>query len=282
MSTYGELTYDSVVFKASHNSYDRDEKIEYQLDYCPDGKKYNCGCRSIELDIWRHSSSEMNPHYFSVDHNSGDSGKNLCEYFSKLLKWHDGNKNHDPILVLLDIKSEDGNYSCFPKEIDSYLIKYFGMNMYFNPIMLIKNDEKSLVRSVIKYGWPKIKEIQNKFIFCLSGNSIWKQYYANTNLEHGILFSDYDIPDDDSGYMPPNDGNVVFFNMHICNDHYDKWGEVVPRFKGKHFIFRTYVADNESNWSHSIDVGVSAIATNKISDHKWAFVDNGDPFGIRR
>jgi len=37
-----DLTFDRIIFKASHNSYDRDESLQQQLTFNP-SKPYNCG-----------------------------------------------------------------------------------------------------------------------------------------------------------------------------------------------------------------------------------------------
>ena len=94
--------FQNVVFKASHNSYDRKESLSEQLTL--KSPIYQCGCRGIELDIWRHSSDSMNDGYFTVNH-ATNGGPKLSVYLDQLSDWHTKNPDHDVIWVMLDIKS---------------------------------------------------------------------------------------------------------------------------------------------------------------------------------
>lgn len=279
-------TFDQIIFKASHNSYDRDESLQQQLTFNP-SKPYNCGCMGIELDIWRHSSpyvpyESISADYFTVAHNT--PGKTtLKSYFDQVLEWHLANPDHDVVLVTLDIKSSNGGYNNFQDEIDTYLKCYFGESLLFKPGQLMLNPDLSLCSNVIATGWPELSSdaLKGKFIFCLSGNKEWKAKYAATNLAVRYCFSDLDQSDSDKNVTPPTSGNIVFFNFHIYDKNKSIWMKTIPPFAVSKLIVRTYVSNSEDNWNNCIIANVSAIATDKVSNYKWCKVSDSGEYRVK-
>lgn len=277
------LTYDQIIFKASHNSYERDETLQQQLTFNP-SKPYNCGCMGIELDIWRHSSpyipyESISENYFTVNHST--PGKTtLKSYLDQVLEWNKANPGHDPVLITLDIKSSNGGYSNFQDEIDTYLKCYLGEDLIFKPGELFKDEKISLCENVVKFGWPELEseKLKGKFICCLSGNKSWKAEYANTNLKERYCFSDKDESDSDKKVVPPTTGNIVFFNFHIYHSDRSTWMKTIPPFATSHLIVRTYLSNSEDNWNDCIIANVSAIATDKVSNYKWCKVSDSSPY----
>lgn len=279
-------TFDQIIFKASHNSYDRDETLLQQLTFNP-SKPYNCGCMGLELDIWRHSSSyvpyeSISAGYFTVAHDT-PGNKTLKSYFDQILQWHNGNPAHDVVLITLDIKSSNGGYSNFQDEIDTYLKCYFGEDLIFKPGQLMQNPQLSLCSNVIATGWPQLasSELSGKFIFCLSGNKDWKAQYAATNLSIRYCFSDLDQSDSDKNVAPPTSGNIVFFNFHIYNSNKNSWMKTIPPFAKSKLIVRTYVSNSEENWDNCIKANVSAIATDKVSNYNWCMVSDSGEYRVK-
>jgi hypothetical protein len=272
-----ELTFDQLIFKASHNSYDRNESLQEQLTFQP-AKPYNCGCMGIELDIWRHSSAyvpyqSISADYFTVAH-ATPGNTPLADYFKQVLEWHTANPGHDVVLITLDIKSTQGGFDNFQDEIDTYLKCWFGEDLIFKPGPLFQDPALSLCQNVILNGWPALTALKGKFIFCLSGNSSWKAQYAATNLPVRYCFSDLDESDSDKNLQPPSTGNIVFFNFHIYDSNSKTWMKTIPPFAAKKLITRTYVSNSETNWNNCITANVSAIATDKISNYDWCMVSS--------
>lgn len=271
--------YHEITFKASHNSYERNESIGEQLTFNA-SQPYNDGCLGLEFDIWRNSSSftpnvSIDEDYFKVKHYSWDPSKTLAHHLQKVKAWHNQNPNHLPVLITIDIKSSGGGYSSFHDEIDTYIKVHFDENLLFKPNQLIANGQ-SLAASVATHGWPLISSMRGKFIFCLSGNEDWKSTYANTNLSQRLCFSDENTDVADS--TPPTSGNIVFFNFHIYNSSRDKWMTSIPQYCKKNMITRVYIANSEDNFNNSIKAKVSAIATDKIRNHSWAKVSDNNPY----
>ncbi len=183
MNNYQNLPYNQAVFKSSHNSYDRDEQpLGKQLDFHNDpATYYNCGCRGLELDIWRHTQDNPNsPDWFTVNHLT-NGGENFSVYLSQLQDWHSKNPGHDLVWVSLDVKSSMGDERTFPDELDRYLTNFMGRDLMLAPGDLFQgisgNNLSELVR---QQGWPLLGTLTNKFIFCLSGDEDWKKTYAET------------------------------------------------------------------------------------------------------
>ncbi|MEM1367617.1 MAG: hypothetical protein AAGG02_06255 [Cyanobacteria bacterium P01_H01_bin.15] len=251
-------------------------------------KPSNGGCRGVEFDIWRHSSPFVNMRsisegFFTVNHSSPSSGKSLKYYLDQLIAWYKkADKVGGPVLVTLDIKSSNGDIAEFPNEIDTYLKCYFRSSLIYKPQDLYtdRNQHGSICERVIRGGWPVPKN-ETYFIFCLSGTPAWKYFYAAQDPLSRLCFSDFDRPDNDPSVSPPEQGNFVFFNFNIHNSNRNIWMKTIPPFARKNLIVRAYVANSNENFSNCKTAGVSAIATDKISNHSWADVSDINPYAPR-
>ncbi len=146
--------------------------------------------------------------------------------------------------------------------------------------MLFRDRERSLCENVIQFGWPQLKLLKDKFIFCLSGTNEWKEFYASGDLFGRLCFSDKDFDDGDKNVQPPSRGNFVFFNTNLYSDKHDVWKVTIPRFGAKNLIVRAYQIDGETLWQNATNAGVSALATDQISGKSWATVGDS-AFALR-
>jgi len=276
--SYPDPNYQHVSFKGSHNSYQQPASMSVQLTFDPNNPS-NYGCRGLELDIWRNSDKIGTPYLFTVGHTTND-GPPLSDYFTDILTWHQANLNHDPVFITLDIKSSftsEDPLSNFPAELDGYLSTYFGSDLIFTPAMVMPNPDLSLAQNVIQTGFPTLSQMQNKFLFCLSGDADWKSYYANDNIIQRLCFSDQDESDSNKHLSPPTSGNIVVFNFHIYTSEIDTWTKTIPLFKAKNYLVRVYEASSEKLWDASMSAGVTNIATDDITGTSWANVGS-EPF----
>ena len=209
-----------------------------------------------------------------MSHDDPGDGYPLAYYLGLLLSFHLNQPSHDPIFITIDIKSKNGSIQKFPQEVDSYLREFFNENLIFKPGMLFKDRNLSLCESVIRFGWPEVNDMKGKFIFCLSGTSSWKNFYANTAIRSRLCFSDMDIDDNDNNPFVPLRGNIVVFNMHIYSDDFSTWENTLPLYMNKNLITRVYEANKKSLWNKALNASASIIATNEISGKPWAKVGN--------
>jgi hypothetical protein len=272
------MKYHEVSFKASHNSFERVEPIDEQLTFFP-GNPSRGGCRAVEFDIWRHSGAKEK--LFTVHHWNPWGGYPLAHYLGLLLSFHLNDPNHDPILVTIDIKSSSGPTGPFPKEIDGYIRRFFNKGLVFAPGELIKIPGVSLCENVVRFGWPDVKTMRGKFIFCLSGTPGWKAAYVSSTLANKLCFVDKDVYDDDPNPIVPIRGDFVFFNMNIFSSNFPIWKNTLPLFLKKNLITRVYEANKQFLWDKSLHAATSAIATDHVSGKSWAKVGNS-PFVKRR
>jgi len=286
MKNTDSLTFGAISFKASHNSYERNETISEQLDFDPTAP-YQSGCMAIELDIIRQSKDykdgEITSGYFKVSHTLGASAaSHLDEWLGYIFGWHNSNPNHLPIVVYIDIKSEKDGYLHFGDRIDQYLTKYFDKSIIYTPGMLYASQPKTesdtyndLCSFVVEKGWPQIDQMRGKVIFCLTGNPDWKREYADAAdlLTKRLCFSDNGSEEEN----PPEKGNRVFFNFDTKKK--DKWQDIVKKYSKKNLITRVYEVNDADLWEKALNSTFSAIATNKIRNNKWAYVSNeGQPY----
>ena len=263
------MKYHEVSFKASHNSYERNESIHEQLRFFASDPS-RCGCRGLEFDIWRHSNETER--FFTVSHSNPSGGYPLAYYLGLLLSFHVNQPQHDPIFVTIDIKSTNGSIQSLPQEIDSYFKRYFTEALIFKPSQLFFNRRLSLCENVIQNGWPDTSAMKGKFLFCLSGTKSWKTFYADSGIRDRLCFSDMDIGDNDSNPFVPAKGNIVIFNMHIWTDHFNTWKNTLPLYFNRNLLTRVYEADGEALWNKAQTRSATVIATNKVSGKSWAKV----------
>lgn len=257
-----KLRYNEISTKASHNSYQRDETIIKQLTWNWQNN-YNCGCGALELDISQ-SDDGLN---WSVGHkDSYDKDyRQLSGFLSDLTAWSNNNPRHDVITLHLDLKhTATAN---FPDKLDAYVKERLLVGIY-TPGELMGTQE-TLSKGALVNGWPTLRELKGKFIVCVTGNEKDKGTYARTGARQRLCFADKDTDVDET----PSDDNRVFFNFHIYHSNRSKWMATFKACADKpNVIVRAYEADSEDNWNDCIDSGCNLIATNKISNHRWAKV----------
>ncbi len=221
---YGGLKYHECRFKASHNSYQRNEDLHQQLSWSS-GQPWQGGCRGLELDIWRHSDASKGTSlgYFTVAHSSPGSVP-LAGYLGHLLSYHANHPGHDPVLVMLDIKSSRGSATAFAGEIDGYLGEWFDQKLVYRPADLrARSRQPQLIDVVRRAGWPRVDELKGRFIFLLSGTESWKKRYAESASPGSLCFADFDVADDQpfdelAAGLP---ADRVFVNMHVFSADFD-------------------------------------------------------------
>jgi hypothetical protein len=272
MNDYQNLPYNQTVFKSSHNSYDRDEQpLGKQLNFHNDpATYYNCGCRGLELDIWRHTQSDPNsPDWFTVNHLT-NGGENFSYYLSQLQDWHKSNPGHDVVWVSLDVKSSMGDESTFPDELDRYLTNFMGRDLILTPGDLFQGINGNNLSELVKQqGWPLLGTLTDKFIFCLSGEEDWKKTYSETAPATRFCLAD---ATDASKLLVPN-GRVVY-NVKTGKGSQDD----IKRLKNNNNLIRIYDTDSQKDWQNSLQIGGNILATNEVSDHTWAAVSTQSPY----
>ncbi len=260
-----DLHYNEVSMKASHNSYQRDERLIDQIVW-NDEVYYNNGCRSIELDI---SQSCCNNDW-SVGHKYEYDihYRQLSQFLSELSVWSRNNPGHDVITVFLDLKHVENG---FPEALDLYIRDHLDIGLgseVFTPGELM-GVESSLRIGALANGWPTLGELKGKFIICLTGDKNAKSFYARTSPSVRLCFADMDA---DPGSVPDSEYHV-FFNFHLYTDEMKKWKPVLRECAFDNAaVVRAYVLNNGKLWYNALVSGCNILATDKVSHYEWARV----------
>jgi hypothetical protein len=268
---YLDLRYNEVSFKASHNSYQRDEPFLDQIAFDPD-KPYQAGCRGLELDI----SQSNDGLYWSVGHKSSydKDYRQLSQFLGELRQYLEHHTDPDPVTLYLDLKHVATTQ--FPQQLDQYVLDYLGDGTrapLYSPGQLM-GTEPSLPEGARKNGWPTLRELRGKYLICLTGDTDAKEKYAATDPKNRLCFADKDEGASD----PPASEDRVFFNYHLYSSDSEKWEKVFTDAKlRKDAITRGYVLNGESIWNKALNSGCHALATDKIKGHTWAKVGD-EPF----
>lgn len=254
--------YDTVQFKASHNSYARDAPLTGQMVFETTHPWWH-GCRGLELDL-RQSPSDHQ--VWSVDHDRFDPNRLFDRYLRRLELWSDRHPNHDPILLTLDLKKVYSNQGDFPGDLDAYLDTHFDTDRLLSP---------ADVRTAAGVSWPTLGELRGRFLFCLSGSKGHKQAYASSGTDP-LCFADGDVPVPlaDRPFELPDDGRL-FLNVYM-----GAWKERLDRLEQlcalPGFVVRAYYV-NTDNWLSAQSAGVNIMATDEIT-HPKAFLNRLSPF----
>jgi Phosphoinositide phospholipase C, Ca2+-dependent len=186
---------------------------------------------------------------------------------------------HDPIFVTLCVKSR-GRVTSFPGEIDSYIAEWFDSDLLVTPGQLMQQRGASTLGQAVARGWPDQSTVQGKFILCISGNAIWKEFYAETGDVRGRLcFADVDVSDNLASFNSGLFEFRVIANINLFSAHAKRWKVLIPLLRQKQILVRTYVLNSLSLWNAALDAGANILATDKVSNQPWATVGSG-PFRI--
>jgi hypothetical protein len=278
MPAFDLLAYDVVSFKASHNSYQRDEDIHQQLAWDASSPAQG-GCRGLEIDITRHSDSTggHSVTYFQVSHDKGGEGIPLAAYLGYLLSFHLAAPSHDPVFVTLDIKSEEGDIDVFPGEIDAYLTEWFDPSLMFTPRHILCRARGDLGTTIAELGWPTVCELRGRFLFCLSGTESWKALYSATQPEQRHCFADFDVDDVDMAFHPARHGHRIVVNCNLFCAHFATWQLFPARCRTLHRLCRGYVLNSGGLWGKALTSGFNVLATDEVTGGSWAHVGS-EPF----
>jgi Phosphoinositide phospholipase C, Ca2+-dependent len=263
--------YGEAVFKASHNSYDRDERpVTEQLTW-QRSQPHQAGCRGLELDLCESPNLTM----WAVDHNDyqPQADRQLSAYLRHLRLWSTFHPGHDVITVTLDLKSRARDLRQFPRHLDATIDEHLGADLLFTPAQLM-GGMPSLVAGASATGWPTLAELRGRYILCLSGDEATKRNYARANNVR-LCFADQKIDESDS--LPSTaSGDRVFFNYNATETW--PWHDRIRWFAAQDaFVTRAYVVNSQDLWDRVVAADTNIIATDKVRNHAWAHV-GPEPF----
>jgi hypothetical protein len=281
--TVAQLSYAQVTFKASHNAYDRDEMpVSCQYEYLgSDSDDWQGGCRGLELDLNLSTKNWL----WSVNHLGGYQGATdlqFVTYLADLAEWHADNSAHDLMTITLDLKSSDPldkksrpSISEFAERLDETIEAAFQGEPFFSPADL-QGQAATLLKGA--EDWPVLDKLRGRFLFCLSGDEGLKTTYLKASGKR-LCFADkkFDVGDQ---FKPEASPDRVFYNFDL--DAWDLagnqpgWVKAVKQIaKDGRCVTRGYLINNSVVWDAATAAGVSVLATDKVTNHKWATVGPG-------
>ena len=294
---YDDLPYNQVNMKASHNTYDRNETVAEQISfdrYTP----WQGGCSCVEFDAMQKEDGWE----WSVQHNGKyrDAEEDQLSYYLKKVKeWRDDSDNDDDsyknydsnrvITIYIDLKNAPMDDYEFFYNFNKYIREVFKENReekkdeLFTPVYFknkMQEGTTNLTEAVNQVKWPKMKDLKNKYIICITGNEERRKAdYANRTLtEEGICF--VDLQQDKESSEPKLDPNRVFLNFHIYKDHEAQWSKALATcISAKCYVTRGWVLNGAEIWNMARAHGINILATNKIYNSTWANVGIA-PFNI--
>jgi hypothetical protein len=303
------IPFNYIQMKTSHNSYQRYEMSRDQMGFHR--------VFGFEFDLWDHKSGYnwQNGDWF-VYHNSSEKYDTWVLRFSDALKdlraYHNGNPNHYPIVIYIDMKEpfqgQVGENSA--EDLDMLLTGHLGSSNIYTPLDLLQRcgywDISQIHDAVRECGWPTLWDMKGKFLVILSGwhsscpdyadpNNVSNRYLLDLGTA-GCAFTSCGIPD----YSPEDINScmdvwwktVVFVNdepgfnsgdyekAHIANEEPDEYGQ-----GGRQFLFRVWGLNDSTTWNNAVNEGVHLLGNDMVNylADPWSRTHNssGYPFQCR-
>jgi hypothetical protein len=148
----------------------------------------------------------------------------FIQCLQELLSWSEENQNHEPIFILLELKtralpvfSEQAKVFNFDesayKEIHRSILSVLGIHKLITPSNL-KGNYSSINEAVLAHNWPTLEEARGKFIFLLISAGDLRatnDYFSKVPVKDQLLFP-RSTPGD------PNAAFLMFDNAIIRED----------------------------------------------------------------
>ncbi len=228
---------------------------------------------------------------FKVLHNLGIDFRTRCHLLvaclTQLQEWSDQNRDHPPILILIEAKDEPlpalGPFQfAVPVEFTAQRLWVLDLTIrsVFRPDQLITPNDVQGMRStlreaVLEDGWPTLGESRGRFIIALdNGEPYISNYLSNfSGIRGALMFTNSATDSDEAAFVKRN----------------DPWASDIPDLVTAGFLIRTRAdADTQEAVQNSIDrrdrafaSGAQYVSTDypepdlSLSDYSVAF-DNGD------
>lgn len=265
-SRYENTPFNYLAFKASHNSYDQGADLETQLSFDPADPSRD-GCRGLELDLvqvgkgadWevRHSPGWRPP--LGDPRRQEDPTRSLAEWLADLRRWAAARPGHDPVVVILDLKTVDFRIASLPADFDAYLrAAGFSEDNLFTPAHLVLMD----------WHWPTLGEMRDHFVLVLSGAGEIKSNYARS--QNPLCFADRYIGRNTTKCPDFTKDTRVFVNID-ANGRFEttlNWCCRSPAM-----FVRVYYVNAERDWRAVRKAGANMLATDFLLGANWARID---------
>jgi hypothetical protein len=264
VSDRGQLRYNQVQQKASHNSYQRKDDILVQL------KDFNIRC--IEFDI--HSKPSAPSDDWWVYHTKKGDAKvcrTLSECFSKVVEFHKSEPEHEVITIFFDVAGM-GAKAHSKTDFYKQVLQFFPQNLIVKPSDLLaacpaaKNLQQSV--TLAGCGWPMLKDLRGKFMFVISdGKADFRKAGYDPKSDLVFLVSDSVAPEKLNAQS-----DVVFFNMSGANPF-----AKTAREAG--FVSRVYWLD-QKKYQEAVALGANLLATDDLDPKEFPWTSTTQPDGF--
>jgi Phosphoinositide phospholipase C, Ca2+-dependent len=276
-TAFGDLRYNEVGFKASHNAYAQAASVTEQLAWNPD-RPWEYGSSGLELDLqWRAEA----PRQWTVHHYDYETGRPLSDYLTALNIWSASHPGHRVITLDFEHKIDYPDSALIAGYFRDYLQTYLDPRRIFKPSDLLALDAttdhpdlQSAVRA--KGGWPTLSELQDRFILVQN----------NLPASDPLCFARYGS----FARFEDNNRNVLFYYQKISGTDPENWTMDAARIRSRTgLITRGYTVnacgflDDLTNdtqncgprlWSQALTSGLNMIATDHINNGltRWSMV----------
>ncbi|MCG8423805.1 MAG: Ca2+-dependent phosphoinositide-specific phospholipase C [Proteobacteria bacterium] len=263
--TTGDLRYNEVQQKSSHNSFQRHEGLLDQLVYHR--------IRSVELDIYRGkfgrpglSDDWYVYHIPFID--TGTSCDRLSNCLQELKVFDQQQPYHEIVTVWLDIKDGWGD-SQTPAAFDALVSQYIDKDDILKPSDLFAAcpGATSLKQTVVgSCRWPTLDSLRGKWMFVLTNGAYSNNRPDRVGFSTGTASNTNDV----------DNSNRIFLNQGDANNPLSRY------IHAQRLVSRRYVVDTQNDFNSALSGLVHHVATNKVNFHRdsWSKTHNsaGWPF----
>jgi len=280
-TSYGQIKYNQVRARGSHNSYQRDEDLMDQL--------ISWRLRHVELDL--HNTldgigSEDGNWYVYHNIQSETKLKRFSDGLALLAGFQRQVPRHEVITVALDIKDgfdQRENQDHSPGKLDAIIQRFIPREKIFTPQDLLRDVNNPTKLQAGANRWPHLQNLRGKFIFILTTGGLAPGSELTPYVSGGVSVAKnrlcFVAPEIDNVDQIESDqnANAVFFNMTVGNSP-----ALGPTVLQKGFISRGYGGNSQVEFDSAKAAKNHLIGTDNVNTDvdPWSRTHNayGWPF----
>lgn len=220
------ITVTGSLFVAAGSSREAADSLQY--GYRPLTEQLNEGIRGLEIDLRYSGGKFLSLHVPLVD--SRSNAPDFAVTLRQLRKWSEQNKNHFPVLILIELKNDWTVLDPGSEEITEislnkldHLIEENLGSVLYKPSHLTGN-QMSVRSAVAVKGWPLISELRGRMLFYLHPGD-YSKMYASSEHDRAMFSAVY-----------AQDSNLPYAGFIVHNEPDE---EVIGKLTDSGFIVRT-------------------------------------------
>ncbi len=273
--------------KATHNSYERDERIGDQL------AAHRIRAVEIDVHVGKSFRRDVSGDWYVYHVDLPGFGRTSCDRLSGCLAeigaYHRATPGHDLISVFVDLK--DGfDEAHAPADLDARLDDALGAGSLYRPADALARcaGATTLSDAVARCGWPTLGELAGRVLVAVTGGTLCDEGpVAEYAADDGAPRAAFAAPNLDAS-CPLVATQAWGGGVGLANLAFGERGRV-PAARAAGVLTRVYYGglggglDDPTSWAAAAAAGASYLATDEVDEGRspWASTTSGPGVAFR-